>query len=35
MRAEDVDLKALGIRAGARDDILAEIARVYRAADGE
>ena len=30
MHAEDVDLKALGIRAGARDDILAEIARVYR-----
>jgi hypothetical protein len=35
LRAEDVDLRALGIRAGARDDILAEIARVYRAADGE
>ena len=35
MRAEDVDLKALGIRTGTREDILAEIARVYRAADGE
>ena len=30
MRGEDVDLKALGIRTGTRDDILAEIARVYR-----
>lgn len=35
MRVEDVDLKALGIRAGTRDEILAEIARVFRAADGE
>ena len=30
MRGEDVDLKSLGIRAGTRDDILAEISKVYR-----
>jgi hypothetical protein len=30
MRGEDVDLKSLGLRTGTRDDILAEIARVYR-----
>lgn len=30
MRDEDVDLKALGIRTGTPDDILTEIARVYR-----
>lgn len=32
MRNEDVDLKSLGLRTGTRDDILAEIARVYRLA---
>jgi hypothetical protein len=30
MSAEEVDLKALGLRTGTRDDILAEIAKVYR-----
>jgi hypothetical protein len=33
MRGEDVDLKSLGLRTGTRDDILAEIARVYRVAE--
>jgi len=32
MRAEEVDLKSLGLRTGTRDGILAEIARVYRLA---
>lgn len=32
MRNEEVDLKSLGIRTGTRDDILADIARVYRVA---
>jgi hypothetical protein len=35
MRSEDIDLKSLGIRTGTRDDLLAEITRVYRIADGE
>ena len=30
MRDEDVDLKSLGLRFGTRDDILSEIAGVYR-----
>jgi hypothetical protein len=30
MRAEDVDLKSLGLRTGTRDGILEEIAKVYR-----
>jgi hypothetical protein len=30
MRGEDVDLKALGFRSGTRDDVLTELARVYR-----
>jgi hypothetical protein len=33
MRGEDVDLKSLGLRAGTRDGILAEIASVYRLAE--
>jgi hypothetical protein len=35
MRGEDVDLKALGIRAGTRDGILAEIANAYGLAESE
>lgn len=35
MRGEEVDLRSLGIRTGTRDDILAEIAKVYRVADSE
>ena len=35
MREEEIDLKALGIRTGTRDEVLAEIARVYRVPDGE
>jgi hypothetical protein len=30
MHGEDVDLKALGFRSGTRDDVLTELARVYR-----
>lgn len=30
MRAEDVDLRSLGLRTGTRDGVLAEIAKVYR-----
>jgi hypothetical protein len=30
MNAEEVDLKALGLRTGTRDAVLAEIAKVYR-----
>jgi len=32
---EDIDLKSLGLRCGMRDDILAEIAKVYRLAGSE
>ena len=32
MRAEEVDLKSLGLRTGTRDGILAEISKVYRLA---
>jgi hypothetical protein len=35
MRAEEVDLKALGLRTGTRDGILTEIARVYHLAESE
>ena len=35
MRTEEIDLKSLGLRTGTRDDILAEIARVYRLAESE
>ena len=35
MRSDEVDLKSLGIRTSTRDDILTEIARVYRIADSE
>jgi hypothetical protein len=35
MGHEDVDLKALGLRTGTRDGILAEIAKVYRLAESE
>jgi len=35
MSGEDVDLRSLGIRTGTRDDILAEIAKVYRLAESE
>lgn len=34
IRTEDVDLKSLGLRTGTRDGILAEIANVYRLAEG-
>ncbi len=30
MSGEEVDLKALGFRNGTRDDILAEVANVFR-----
>lgn len=30
MRGEDIDLKALGFRSGTREDVLAELTRVYR-----
>ena len=30
MRGEDIDLKALGFRSGTRDEVLTELARVYR-----
>jgi len=35
MREEEIDLKALGIRTGTRDEILVEIGRVYRVSGGE
>jgi hypothetical protein len=35
MRAEEIDLKSLGLRTGTRDDVLTEIARVYRLAESE
>ena len=35
MHGEEIDLKALGIRTGTRDEILVEIGRVYRVSDGE
>ncbi len=35
MSDEDVDLKSLGLRTGTRDGILAEIANVYRLAEGK
>jgi hypothetical protein len=35
MRAEEVDLKSLGLRTGTRDGILEEIAEVYRLAESE
>jgi len=35
MRAEEIDLKSLGLRTGTRDDVLAEIARDYRLAESE
>lgn len=35
MSGEDVDLKSLGLRTGTRDDVLGEIARVYRLAKKE
>jgi hypothetical protein len=35
MRAEEIDLKSLGLRTGTRDDILAEITRIYRLAESE
>lgn len=35
MRAEEIDLKSLGLRTGTRDDVLAEIARDYRLAGSE
>ena len=35
MRAEEIDLKSLGLRTGTRDNILIEIARVFRLADSE
>lgn len=35
MRSEEVDLKVLGLRTGTRDDILTEIANVYRLAQSE
>jgi hypothetical protein len=35
MRVEEVDLKSLGLRTGTRDNILAEIARVYRLTESE
>jgi hypothetical protein len=35
MRIEEIDLKSLGLRTGTRDDILTEIARVFRLAESE
>src|SRR3954447_12927851 len=35
MCEEELDLKALGIRSGTRDEILVEIGRVYRVSDAE
>jgi len=35
IRAEEVDLKSLGLRTGTRDSILEEIARVYRLTESE
>jgi hypothetical protein len=35
IRAEEIDLKSLGLRTGTRDDVLAEIARNYRLAESK